>query len=266
MSDTKISALTAVGFPLDHDWQFAAARSGSPGENVRVPAWALPILRPEAVVLATDFWSTNGEGQLYTSGTINGGGYENLGAFGIARLTTGTSSSGAARLTWVTPTVSNNSVLELGLGEVYFAARVRIPVLDDGTDRFAVRLGLTPNPDARAIFQGVFFEYDPTATSNDNWWCVTRRSNTERAVDSGVAASTTAHQILVQKVNADATSIISEIDGTVVDTNTTNIPDGPTRKVGLSVGIRKSAGTTSRDLHIDWLIYANVPTSGRPAT
>ena len=55
------------------------------------------------------------------------------------------------------------------------------------------------------------------------------------------------------EANAAGTSVAYRIDGTLVATNTSNIPTGAGRETGIAVHVLKSAGTNNRPLYADFM-------------
>jgi hypothetical protein len=92
---------------------------------------------------------------------------------------------------------------------------------------------------------GIYFR----ATGLGNWFAVCRNANTETAVNTGVAQSTTFKQFKIA-VNAAGTSVTFSIDGTVVATITTNIPTVPIFPV---LQVEDSVGVSTRfTLDVDY--------------
>ena len=114
--------------------------------------------------------------------------------------------------------------------------------------RFYISLSSTTSTDARFGYQidtsnSVEFRYD---TSLANWEAVTISGGTETATDTGTAADTAFH-IFEILCDSDNTQIQFKIDGTVVATNTTNIPSG----LGHIFMRQESLSAASRTLTVD---------------
>lgn len=286
MSDTKVSALTAASTPLDEDWLLALAK-GTPDDldrratlaNVRGAAgygiersagvWSAmsPLGDPNAVVFESDFLSSTFGLINYTSDSTGSGvtvaGNE-LGGTGVVSLNTGTTTTGRGGFIYPSGNPAANNAIQFGSGPAAFRAIVRLQALSDGTDTYSARIGFTRDPASSTPVDGLFFEYAPATRGNGNWWCVSRNGNSNRAEDTGVAASATVFQRLEIFVNANATEVTSFIDGTLEDTNTTNIPSGSVRRTGYGAAILKSAGTTGRSFYVDWMQVRLLFPSGRP--
>lgn len=285
MSDTKISALTAATLPLDDDWLIPLAK-GSPDvlnrratlSQVRGTAGAglaltdgafasrVPTGDPDYFVLWTDFAIQDWWVSYHSGGNALVQRDDMLGGTNTGNMSfiTGSGSTGRGALVWPTANMAQMDALQLGLGPVLCESRLALPIASDGTNTFAARAGLTVDPATSTPLDGLFFDYNPALHGNDNWWCVSRSNNTNRAVDSGVSAPISEWQTLRLEVNADATQVLSYIDDTLVDTNTTNVPSGLARRVGLGICIQKSAGTSTRSFFADYFIFKQHYTSGRP--
>jgi hypothetical protein len=64
------------------------------------------------------------------------------------------------------------------------------------------------------------------------------------------------------EINADASRVKFLIDGSIVQTHTTNIPTGAGRQTALGCGVRKTAGTTSvNGLSVDHVLVQHTLTN-----
>lgn len=289
MSDSKVSALTAAPTPLDEDWLLKLSK-GTPDNldrratlaQVRGEAgfglartngiWVArsPYGDPNAIVMESDFlgdattpfsrtWGGSGAAVEALSNTT-------LGFGGACNARTGSTSTGYAGLIWPVPNPAANNNMWFGEGAWSMEARIRLPDLSDGTNAYGVRMGFLTDPCfSSAPGNGAYFIYEPATYGDQIWRAVSRNSNTDRTVDSGVSASNSAWQTLLIEVAADGSSIVSSINGSVVDTNTTNIPTGNAKRFGYGIGIRKTAGTSERFLYIDYFRVIGRFPSGRPA-
>ena len=101
------------------------------------------------------------------------------------------------------------------------------------------------------------FRYD-RLTDGGNWQCITRLSSTETKTNSGVAvtaSSTGANmQTLEFVVNEAATEVLFYIDGVLVATHTTNIPQA---RVGYGVEMEALTAFATQEpiIGIDWLRF-----------
>ena len=94
---------------------------------------------------------------------------------------------------------------------------------------------------------GIFFLYTD-ATDAGNWQAITYASDTTTSTNTGVAAVTGWTKLGIL-INATATSVGYYINGTLVATNTTNIP---TADCGCVVWVSQSSGSTSVTLESDY--------------
>lgn len=170
---------------------------------------------------------------------------------GVVQLTTGTSTTG-----WVTiGNISGVGSILPTLGAGLFVCRVARETAINGTDTYYVAVGLldasggSGNPN-----DGVAWELRWTGTAEE--WSQTRwaggavtRSNTNSPTPDGN------YIWLVVFVNpgwtrADFIYSTDSIAFTKADSPTTGLP-GSTAPTGVCAQIKKSAGSTSRNLHVD---------------
>lgn len=130
----------------------------------------------------------------------------------------------------------------------------------DADETFVVRLGFCDSATGDGT-DAIMFRYTNSVNSG-KWQAVTRDGGSETATDTGVTADQTASLFEI-RVNPVATSVTFYINGTLVATNTTNIPDS-TDYMGMMPGsIVKTAGTNNRSFHIDYAYYDFIPTTAR---
>lgn len=165
------------------------------------------------------------------------------GRYGILRLLTGTTSSGAAFLT------TTGGAYVFGNGTCRFRADVNIPAVSDGTETFQAIIGWS---DATGLgTDSVAFRYIHSENSG-NVVAYTRSNSTETAVNTAVnPVHATNYFAFEIEVNAAASSSNFQINGASVATITTNIPSGTARATGIFVGIVKSVGATERGINAD---------------
>lgn len=135
---------------------------------------------------------------------------------------------------------------------VIFRERIAMSNLSDGTNTFSVRQGFVTASvagNASELSDGIFFRYTHSVNSG-KWECVTRTSGVETATDSGISPSATVFDIMEIRINSNASSVGFYINGTLVATNTTNIPSAI--QLTYVTKIEKSAGTTARNVLVDW--------------
>lgn len=130
----------------------------------------------------------------------------------------------------------------------------------DADETFVVRLGFCDS-DAGDGTDGAFFRYTDSVNGG-RWQAVTRDGGSETATDTGVTADQDP-AVFEIRVNPDCTSVKFYIDGTLVATNTTNLPDADEFTGMMPGSIVKTAGTNSRAFHIDYAYYDFVPSAAR---
>lgn len=168
-------------------------------------------------------------------------------------LNTGTTTTGRAG---VSHGGNGQAALLLGNGAVTFETDVFLTdALSDGTETYKVWFGFGDSAGAEPT-DGVYFRYTHSVNSG-KFEAVTRSNSVETAADSVITVAATTWYKLGITVNADATSVVFSINGSVVATNTTNIPTGSGRQTGVLLNIIKSAGTTARRVAIDY-IYCRI--------
>jgi hypothetical protein len=150
-----------------------------------------------------------------------------------------------------------NKFIILGGGLIVLQTVVKIPVLSDGTNRFTIRIGF--GDDITAPTDGVYFLYQDNVNSG-KWECRTTSASTTTATDSGITTDTNWHNYTII-INSNASSVTFYIDGSLVATNTTNIPS-----VILNMGVGNTNGVsngTSRYFYLDRLYLYQKLTSSR---
>lgn len=172
---------------------------------------------------------------------------------GILRLSTGTSAAGRAHVG------TYNNALTAGGGEWGVTFRIdSINVLCDNTERYAILIGFFDTYTGVDQFDGIYFLYDSIGTtagsaSSDKWQTVTFSNGlTSSFVTTSKTVDTGDHTFGIY-VNSDGTSVDFSIDGESVRTETTGIPAGRGRTFGFGAMIVKSAGSTARQVYLDYM-------------
>lgn len=172
---------------------------------------------------------------------------------GVNSLATGTTATGVA---WydLGPN-SANGPIKVGGGALTILYVFQVPVLSNGTDTFAVRLGLSGTQSGGTYDNGIYFEYNDGG-SQPNIQLFTSSATTKTQIDSGVALSAATWATVRFVVNAAGTSVAYFINEVAVGTITTNIPS---TNIAPQFEIIKSNGTTSRLMYIDlFYMYQNL--------
>lgn len=165
-------------------------------------------------------------------------------ALGVMRCSTGTTTTGRAGFQ------TNTSAMQLGGAEYVFSSRVRLfSALSDGTNTYTLYSGLADSTSAEPT-DGVYFRY---SHSVGNWELVQRSNGSEIATDTGIAVVNQTPYVLRIEVDATASSCVGYVNGTKIVPASFGLPTGSGRDTGIvPVNIRKSAGTTNREVDIDY--------------
>lgn len=162
---------------------------------------------------------------------------------GVVQLQTGTGTTGYYSL------CTYNDKFVPAQGQMTFEARLCPEVVSDATNEYNLFVGFGQNVYSAALGTHECAFVYRRATLGNNWFAITRASGSETQVDTGVACTAAVLQKLKIVLSADGVTATFYIDGVLVATITTNMP---TARMGLSVGIFKTAGTTQRELWVDW--------------
>jgi hypothetical protein len=133
-------------------------------------------------------------------------------------------------------------------------AKVRLEDLSDGTNTYEAFFGFGEIVVGTAsIVDGIYFRYLQTDSSG-KWIAVTKSNSTktESATDITVAADTD-YELEISVYNGSAYFYINKV---LKSTISTNIPTGTARATSGPIGmILKSAGTTARNMYVDWAAF-----------
>ena len=164
---------------------------------------------------------------------------------GIITLSTLAVATNSAAIT------SATNAVRFGAGAARLVVIFRIPTLSDATDTFTVRVGFCDATNAEST-DGAFIRYT-NGTNSGKFQFITRNNSTETATDTGITVGLNTWYRVQIDVNAAGTSATCTINGTLVATNTTNIPTAAGRETGIVPGyIQKSLGANPRTLDIDY--------------
>jgi len=172
-------------------------------------------------------------------------------ALGVENLETGTTSTGMAVMhTW-------NNLLLFGNGASFiYEVRCGLETASTVTEEYRVDVGFGNGLSTMSPTDCCLFRYD-RLNDGANWRCVVMEDGSETETDSGVAVTFgfNTMQILRIEVAEDGLDVAFYIDGSLVHTESgVNIPSN-NDKMGLGMGILKSAGTTEIDFGIDWTLF-----------
>lgn len=199
----------------------------------------------EMVIIQPWVAQNSGTGAAVSSTTT---GLSDAEHFGVARATTGTTTTGRAALSG-----STIDMVSFGTIASRLTGEFRLPTLSDATNTYTVLFGFNDSYTALGV-DSVCFTY--THGTNSGRWQAHCRSNSTTAggVDTGIAADTNWHRFDIE-VNAAGNEAKFYIDGALVSTQTANIPTGTARATGIVCGMVKSAGTTASLMYIDFLAF-----------
>jgi hypothetical protein len=188
---------------------------------------------------------------------------------GVAQYQTGTTPTGY--FTHISEGFVNNQFI-FGGGAWIFETYVNVEILSTSLERFRFVSGFGNAPTNASESNGAFFTYDEGGIQNgtvasDNWQCVTSLASTRTLTTTTIPVTAGSWVKLRIEVNALGTSVAFFINGTLVATHTTNIPNyvfgSPTRGFNVKQGILKVTGTTNRSVFCDYLGYENYLTTPR---
>lgn len=183
------------------------------------------------------------------------------GHYGIWAFSTGSTSAGYAS---IGSAAISSGVFIAGEGEITLITIAKIGILSDATNRFITALGIVNYHEITTTFfdDGIYFRYSDNENSG-NWQIICRASDTETNSDSGIAADTGWHVFKIV-INAAGNSVSFYIDGTETSNSpiSTNIPTGASPDLYPLFMIKKTAGTTARELYGDFLgVYQQLTTA-----
>jgi len=134
-----------------------------------------------------------------------------------------------------------------------YGTKLRLDDLSDGTETYTLHCGFIDDVNSlAAITDGVCFRYSH-ADSSGKWIMHTESNNTvtEVATSTTVAADTD-YELEISVIGGTAYFYINKV---LAGTISTNIPTGSTRITSIGLLFLKSAGTTNRDLFIEYMAF-----------
>jgi hypothetical protein len=177
-------------------------------------------------------------------------------AIGISESDTGTTTTGRRTVS------SALGSLMSTLAKFRFGARIALEALSNGTDTYTSYIGFFDNSAAGDQNNGAYFRYTHSVNGG-KWEAVTAKAGVRTATDTGVAANIL-YDIFEIEIAQDGASVLFYINGTLVATNTTNIPIATAAQTfGYGWKIEKSAGTTASAISADYYYYEHSRTGAR---
>ena len=224
---TRITTITD-----DHETRIAALEAAA----LQVEHLLLPLPSVTAPAFGFLLGLTSGAGGGFAAAVGE------IGHPGIVSMSTGTTNTGRVALRTDHAAVILDPAAALTVAEWV----IKIPTLSTGSERYALRCGFL-DADTGAPTDGVYFEYDDSASANWRIAARTGGSGTPSSTSTAVAAGTW------YTLRAEVTGTTSAeflINSVSVGTVSSNVP-GAGAAFGLSMHIAKSVGTTSRSVLVD---------------
>jgi hypothetical protein len=168
---------------------------------------------------------------------------------GIISIECGTTSTGAAIL--MSQLNNVNSVVGpfiLGNGTIRWGWLVFTPAaLSDASQDYRLSVGLAFLGSSADASDGVYFRYNDGVNSG-KWQAVAALASAETTLDTGVTVAVDTWYWLECVVNPAGSSAEFFVDGVSAGSIASNLP---TRTLGMTMGIRKTLGTTERFFRAD---------------
>ena len=203
-------------------------------------------------------WDRNGSGGGFATSweTIN----DTSNATGAVELRTGTGTSGRyAIFSWNNSLVFNNETAYT------FESRINLQALSTSGEEYNATFGFSNkfNRGAGTEDDYAYWIYR-RSVDGDYWVAATARNGTETKTVTTTApvGDDTTFVVLKIVVPADGASIAYYIDGVQKASHESNIPTN-TDRMGIGFRIDKTAGTTERELRIDWHRFTSTRTAAR---
>ena len=238
----------------------ATARTIVAAASTQAAQTAIGINDETAHVHFADFVSADIDANGYQQNVVgSGAGSRQMWEFtttasnsqGVIELGTGTTAGG-----FISLNVGNNAIVT-STAAFKLAMRSQFWTLSTLADEYVCRFGLGNDVSSTGIgAREIKFQYD-RLNDGVNWQCITR-DTTETKTDSGVAATASATganmQTLEIVVNQAATEVLFYIDGALVATHTTDVPQN---RLGYGVEMEASTAfaTSEPRIGIDWIRF-----------
>lgn len=176
-------------------------------------------------------------------------------AYGVLETNTASSTAGGAN-------IRRGALITFGFGyALTLEFRAAFSALSDGTNTFKIIFGYSDTQTDDAV-DGAYFRYTHSVNGG-RWQAVTRSNSTETAEDTGVTAVAGTFTVFKIVVNSTATQVDFYIDGVLTNDITTNIINSSARMTDVCYIIKKTAGSTSRSIYMDYAKYINQRSTAR---
>jgi hypothetical protein len=222
------------------DFQTAVSANSNVVANTAAVARLAPVNDPANYL----YWQDDFDAQDFR-GSTNWSNVQSGGALGVQTATQdhpGITKIGGTTATTGYGMLYRDEQYTFGSASAYtFDTLIQIPTLSTGTDEFTVRVGFQDGYAGIDANDGAYFEYTHTVNSGQ-WVCKTAINSVRTTTNTSVAASAGAWVHLQIQTNAAGTSVTFYINGTLVATNTTNIP-GASNPTGLAYQVTRGAST-----------------------
>jgi hypothetical protein len=191
------------------------------------------------------------QGSKYTGVGNWNGGVENDVNYIIG--STVTSATGVASAIYGSSTI--NQLYVPSSNWFVYTTRVRIPTLNDGTQKFYVNFGILPAVPSATLTEGVGFLYDldgttTGSTGSANWQTYSVNNSTRTFNQNYTGVAVAANTWTKLKVIFNSTEAYYYIDGTLVARHTSNLP--AENNIAPCYAIIKTAGIVARTYQIDY--------------
>lgn len=125
----------------------------------------------------------------------------------------------------------------------------KINDLSSATEQYVVRMGMHDGLTGSTVTDGIYIEY--ASSDSVNWQYCTAAAGT-RSVNASSKVVTTGWHTTTIKINAAGDTISYYVDGELIGSETTNIP---TDQLGITAQLIKTAGTTDRQIDLDYQYF-----------
>ena len=151
----------------------------------------------------------------------------------------------------------DTSQILLGGATVTWASAAYLSAAPNGTDDYVVRIGL--NDSYSTTVNGCYFTVDRTKSAT-NWYAITANASTLTSTDTGVAYTATTWTNLRIVIDSAAASAKFYINGSLVATNSTNLP---TVGIGPMCYVVSVASAATKTVRLDWMLLRFNPGTTR---